>query len=127
MKKTLKIFQQAYSLLEAAPPPEPAGEPPPEQGNDPTMPAEPPPAEGAPEVQDLTSQAEVAYIVKLIKTVQSVIAYPPDEQTSSDIANINLKKIKPDNARKMLSQFENMLIDTISNSEVAEIDNNYEL
>jgi len=123
MKKTLKIFEQAYSLLEQDMPP-----PPPEQGAaDPTMPAEPPPVEGEPEVQEFTSQAEVAYIVKLIKAVQSVVTSPPDEKTSSEIANIDVKKIKPDNARKILAQFENLLIDTTGDFETAAIDNKYGL
>lgn len=131
MKKTLKIFERAYSFLEAAPFPEAdAAQDPASQGQqaaDPTMPAEPPPVEGEPEVQELTSQAEVAYIKKLINIVQSVITSPPDEKTRSDIANFNIDTVKPDNAREMLSKFENLLTDTTGDFETAAIDNKFEL
>lgn len=129
MKKTLKLIEKAYSFLEAAPFPE-AGD---EAGTeapaaaDPTTPDQPPPAEGEPEVQQLTSQAEVAYIKKLINIVQSVITSPPDERTRSDIANFNIDTVKPDNAREMLSKFENLLTDTTGDFETAAIDNKFEL
>lgn len=123
MKKTLKIIEQTYKLLEQDMPPETAAA----AEADPTMPAEPPPAEGEPEVQELTSQAEVAYIKKLINIVQSVITSPPDEKTRSDIANFNIDTVKPDNAREMLSKFENLLTDTTGDFETAAIDNKFEL
>ena len=125
MSKTLNLIENYLHLLEQdAPPPPPAPE---GEGADPTMPAEAPPAEGEPEVQELTSQAEVAYIKKLINIVQSVITSPPDEATRSDIANFNIDTVKPDNAREMLSKFESLLTDTTGDFETAGIDNKYGL
>ena len=116
-------FKDYYKLLEQDMPPPPEAPP----AGDPTMPVEAPPVEGEPEVQELTSQAEVAYIKKLISIVQSVITSPPDEKTRSDIANFNIDTVKPDNAREMLSKFESLLTDTTGDFETAGIDNKYGL
>ena len=69
MKKTLRLIEQAYTLLEQdapAPAPEAAAQP------DPTMPAEAPPAEDEPRMLPFTSESEVTYIKTLIKILQAV-------------------------------------------------------
>jgi len=125
MKKTLKIFEQAYSLLEAAMPPEPAGELPPDAaGGDPTMATEP----QAPEQQEvlkLTSQGEVNMIKKLITLLQTVVTSEPDESTRSMIVNFDVDSIDESNARDMLKKFETSLVSNKSDYETAEIDNKY--
>lgn len=128
MKKTLKIFEKAYSLLEAAPFPGADSVPPVEGGApDPTMPAEAPPVEGEPDVQPLTSQGEVALIKKLITLLKSVVSTTPDDSTRTEISNFNVDIITPENAREMLSKFENMLITNKSDFETSQIDNQYGL
>ena len=125
MKKTLKIFEQAYSLLEAAMPPEIAGELPPDDvGVDPTIAAEPQAPE-QPEVQKLTSQGEVNMIKKLITLLQTVVTSEPDESTRSMIVNFDVDSIDEGNARDMLKKFETTLVSNKSDYETAEIDNKY--
>lgn len=124
MKKTLRLIEQAYTLLEQdvpAPDPEAAAQP------DPTMPAEAPAAGSTPEVQPLTSQAEVTLIKKLVTLLQSVVSTTPDDDTRAKISNFNTDSITPENAREMLSKFENMLITNKSDYETSQIDNRYGL
>jgi len=128
MKKTLKLIEQAYSLLEAAPFPEAGGDasPPSPEGNDPTMAAEP----QAPEQQEvlkLTSQGEVNMIKKLVTLLQTVVTSEPDESTRSMIANFDVDSIDASNARDMLKKFESMFVSNKSDYETAEIDNKYGL
>ena len=128
MKKTLQLIEQAYSLIEAAPFPEAGGTAPTEGGApDPTMPAEAPPAEGVPEVQPLTSQGEVALIKKLITLLKSVVTTTPDDNTRTEISNFNVDSVTPENAREMLSNFENILITNKSDFETSQVDNQYGL
>jgi len=127
MKKTLKIFEQAYSLLEAAPFPEAGAAAPtdPTQA-DPTMAAEPQAPEQQ-EVQKLTSQGEVNMIKKLITLLQTVVTSEPDESTRSMIVNFDVDSIDENNARDMLKKFETTLVSNKSDYETAEIDNKYGL
>lgn len=127
MKKTLKIFEQAYSLLEAAMPPEPSGELPLDTtGGDPTM-ATKPQAPEQQEVLKLTSQGEVNMIKKLITLLQTVVTSEPDESTRSMIVNFDVDSINEGNARDMLKKFETTLVSNKSDYETAEIDNKYGL
>ena len=127
MKKTLKLIEQAYSLLEAVSPPPPEGDiPPSSEGNDPTMAAEPQAPEQQ-EVQKLTSQGEVNMIKKLVTLLQTVVTSEPDESTRSMIANFDVDSIDASNARDMLKKFESMFVSNKSDYETAEIDNKYGL
>lgn len=128
MKKTLKLIEQAYSLLEAVAPPSPEGDvpPPSPEGNDPTMAAEPQAPEQQ-EVQKLTSQGEVNMIKKLVTLLQTVVTSEPDESTRSMIANFDVDSIDASNARDMLKKFESMFVSNKSDYETAEIDNKYGL
>lgn len=122
MKKTLQLIERAYTLLEQdAPTLDAAAQP------DPTVPVEAPPAEGAPEVQPLTSQGEVALIKKLITLLKSVVTTTPDDSTRTEISNFNVDSVTPENARKMLSNFENILITNKSDFETSQVDNQYGL
>lgn len=125
MKKTLKLIEQAYSLLEAAPFPEAGGD----AGGgapDPTMAAEPQAPE-QPEVQKLTSQGEVNMIKKLITLLQTVVTSEPDETTRSMIVNFDVDSIDTTNARDMLKKFETSLVSNKSDYETTSIDNKYGL
>lgn len=127
MKKTLKLIEKAYSLLEAVAPPDPSGDmPPAPEGSDPTMAAEPQAPE-APEVQKLTSQGEVNMIKKLITLLQTVVTSEPDESTRSMIVNFDVDSIDENNARDMLKKFETTLVSNKSDYETAAIDNKYGL
>jgi hypothetical protein len=117
MKKTLQLIERAYTLLEQDAPAQP----------DPTMPAEAPPVEGTPEVQPLTSQGEVALIKKLITLLKSVVTTTPDDSTRTEISNFNVDSVTPENAREMLSNFENILITNKSDFETSQVDNQYGL
>ena len=120
MKKTLQLIERAYTLLEQdAPALDAAAQP------DPTLPADAPPAEGVPEVQPLTSQGEVALIKKLITLLKSVVSTTPSDDTRTEIANFNIDSVTPENAREMLSNFENMLITNKNDFETSQIDNQY--
>jgi hypothetical protein len=126
MKKTLKLIEKAYSLLEAAPFPE-AGE---DQNNvsptgvDATA---PPPTTEPQETQKLTSQAEVNMIQKLVTLLQTAVTSEPDENTKSMIVNFDVDSITPENARDMLKKFEDIFTSNKTDFETAKIDNQYGL
>lgn len=129
MKKTLKLIEQAYSLLEAAPFPETGGDvgaAAEGEAADPTMAAEPQVPEQQ-EVQKLTSQGEVNMIKKLVTLLQTAVTSEPDENTRSLIANFDVDSIDTNNARDMLKKFESMFVSNKSDYETAEIDNKYGL
>ena len=126
MKKTLKLIEQAYSLLEAAPFPEAGGD----QGAAPPADADataPPPAEEPQEVQKLTSQAEVNMIQKLVTLLQTAVTSEPDENTKSMIVNFDVDSINPENARDMLKKFESIFTSNKTDFETSKIDNQYGL
>ncbi len=132
MKKTLKLIEKAYSLLEAAPFPEAGVEPPAggDQGAAPPADADataPPPAEEPQEVQKLTSQAEVNMIQKLVTLLQTAVTSEPDENTKSMIVNFDVDSINPENARDMLKKFESIFTSNKTDFETSNIDNKYEL
>lgn len=131
MKKTLKLIEQAYSLLEAAPFPEAGGDTsgvvPAEGGApDPTQAASPE-VEAEPEVQKLTSQGEVNLIQKLVTLMQTAVTSDPDESTKSMIVNFDVDSINTSNAKDMLRKFESLFVSNKSDYETAEIDNKYGL
>ena len=130
MKKTLKLIEQAYSLLEATPFPEAGGDAgaAPAEGSapDPTM-VDEPQAPEQPEVQKLTSQGEVNMIKKLITLLQTVVTSEPDETTRSMIVNFDVDSIDTTNARDMLKKFETSLVSNKSDYETTSIDNKYGL
>lgn len=129
MKKTLKLIEQAYSLLEAAPFPETDGDvgaAAEGEATDPTIAAEPQVPEQQ-EVQKLTSQGEVNMIKKLVTLLQTAVTSEPDENTRSLIANFDVDSIDTNNARDMLKKFESMFVSNKSDYETAEIDNKYGL
>lgn len=126
MKKTLKLIEQAYSLLEAAPFPEAGGD----QGIAPPADADataPPLAEQPQEVQKLTSQAEVNMIQKLVTLLQTAVTSEPDENTKSMIVNFDVDSINPENARDMLKKFESIFTSNKTDFETSKIDNQYGL
>ena len=132
MKKTLKLIEKAYSLLEAAPFPDAGAEPPAgeDQGTAPPADADataPPPAEEPQEVQKLTSQAEVNMIQKLVTLLQTAVTSEPDENTKSMIVNFDVDSINPENARDMLKKFESIFTSNKTDFETSKIDNQYGL
>jgi len=132
MKKTLKLIEKAYSLLEAAPFPDAGvgGNVGGDQGTPPPASADataPPPATEPQETQKLTSQAEVNMIQKLVTLLQTAVTSEPDENTKSMIVNFDVDSITPENARDMLKKFENIFTSNKTDFETAKIDNQYGL
>jgi hypothetical protein len=127
MRKTLKLIEKYYTLLEQDVPPlemgNAAATPPPEMGQDPTMPE--PGAKS--EVKRLTSQQEVNLIRGAINLVQSVLRSKPDENTESMILNFDADNIDDQNAQDEFKKFQQILGSNVRDTEVSNIDNKYEL
>jgi len=129
MNKTLKLIEQTYSFLEAAPFPE-AGDQSDVTPDDATGGVDAtasPPATEPQETQKLTSQAEVNMIQKLVTLLQTAVTSEPDENTKSMIVNFDVNSITSQNARDMLKKFENIFASNKTDFETAKIDNQYGL
>jgi hypothetical protein len=124
MNKTLNLIKKQYTLLEAAPFPDAEAAPVDPTQPDPTVAADPQPQD-TPETQKLTSQGEVNMIKKLVQLIQTVVAVPPDQSTSTEISNFDVDSINTNNARDMLKTFEGMLQTNTLDKETTNIDNKY--
>ena len=132
MKKTLKLIEKAYSLLEAAPFPDAGAEPPAgeDQGAAPPASADataPPPATEPQETQELTSQAEVNMMQLVVDLLQAVVTAKIDSETQSMIVNFDKKSITPENAKETFGNFQKMFLSQKSDLDTSKIDNQYGL
>jgi hypothetical protein len=136
MKKTLKLIEKAYSLLEAAPFPDAGADAPadtPTGGDEGAAPpadadaTASPPAPEPQKTQELTSQAEVNMMQLVVDLLQAVVTAKIDSGTQSMIVNFDKKSITPENAKQTFANFQKMFLSQKSDLETTKIDNQHGL